>query len=97
MSSVDEVGAFIKTLDSVTPIWSDLLTIDYFYYNHCANYDGGLSFIDRLNKKIGHLHPNWDITGLKKIIMQSGNPQEIYVDIIKYLLDDPHDVFYYGI
>jgi hypothetical protein len=97
MDSADEVAAFIKRFDEVTPIWSDLLTIDYFYNHHCANYDGGLSFIDRLNKKIGHFHPNWDIEGLKRIIRGSSNPEHIYVDIIKYLLEDPHDVFYYGI
>jgi len=97
MHSADEVAAFFKKFNEVTPVWSDLITLDYFYHNHCADYDGGLSFIDRLNKKIGQFHPNWDIEGFKHIIRQSDNPRQIYVDIIKYLLDDPHDVVYYGI
>jgi hypothetical protein len=97
MHNADEVATFIKRFEKVAPVWSDLLTIDYFYNHHSADYDGGLSFIDRLNKKIGHLHPNWDITGLKRIIRRSDSPQCIYVDIIKYLLDDRQDVFYYGI
>lgn len=97
MNNADEVAAFIKKFDENIPIWSDLLIIDYFYYNHSSDYEGGISFIDRLNKKLGHFHSNWDIEGLKKIIRQSDNPEAVYVGIIKYMLEDPHDVFYYGI
>lgn len=97
LHSADDVAAFVKTFDKVIPVWSDLITLDYFYNNHSTDYDGGLSFIDRLNKKIGQFHPNWDIDGFKKIVRISSNPQSTYVDIIKYMLEDPHDVFYYGI
>ena len=97
MQTADEIATFVKRFDEVALVWSDLLTIDYFYHHHRADYDGGISFIDRLNKKIGQFHPNWDIEGLKRIIRLSDNPQGVYVDIIKYLLEDPYDIFYYGI
>jgi hypothetical protein len=50
-----------------------------------------------LYKKLGLFHPEWDIEGLKKIVRNSKKPISVYEDIVKHLLDDPYDIFYYGI
>lgn len=97
MDSANEVDAFIKTFDQVTPVWSDILTIDYFYHHHYANYDGGLSFLDRIYAKLGQFHPEWNVVDLKKCITTSNDPVVVYEDIVKFMLEDPRDVMYYGI
>jgi hypothetical protein len=91
------MSIFINTFNQVAPMWSDLLTIDHFYYHHETNYDGGLSFIDRINKKLGRFHPEWDITSMKNSIVSSKYPQNMYVNTILFMLSDPKDVLYYGI
>lgn len=93
----DEIINLVMSIDKENLKWYDILMIDYFYHNHENNYDGGLSFFDRLYEKLGHLHPNWDIEGLKQIVRDSKKPISVYEDIIKQLLSDPHDIFYYGI
>ncbi len=97
LNIADEMSIFVKKFDQVNPVWSDILTIDYFYHNHMPNYDGGLSFFDRLDKKIGRFHENWDIEGFKRIIRGSNNPVSVYEDIVKYMLEDPNDINYYGV
>ena len=76
--------------------WKDLIKIDFAYHNEENDYDGGLSFLDRLNKKIGRFHQEWDIEGLKHIIRNANDPFSMYEDIIKYMLEDPRDVNYYN-
>jgi len=93
----DEIIDLVISTDKDNLKWYDILMIDYFYHNHEDNYDGGLSFFDRLYKKLGLFHPEWDIEGLKKIVRNSKKPISVYEDIVKHLLDDPHDIFYYGI
>jgi len=97
MNKSNEIGMFVSTLNEKTPTWSDLLTIDYFYHHHMENYDGGLSFLDRLFDKLGQFHPEWNIEDLKNAIRNSNNPVLVYTDIIHYMLEDPRDVTYYGI
>jgi len=92
-----EMDIFISKLDVDNLKWKDLLTLDYFFHFQDLDYDGGLSFFDRLNKKLGINHPNWDIDGLKRIVRNSMNPLLIYEDIVQDLLKDPFDIFYYGI
>ena len=93
----NDMSEFIKSFDVYKPTWSDLLTIDYFYYHHESTYDNGLSFIDRLNKKLGTFHPEWDIPAMKKYILESSNPSSVYVRTIQYMLSDSKDIVYYGI
>lgn len=74
--------------------WMDLLMIDYVYHHQDANYDNGLSFLDRLYNKLGQFHPNWeDLTQLKESIVDSID----YTNVVKFLLKNPSDVVYYGV
>lgn len=91
------MSIFIKSFNQVAPIWSDLLTIDHFYYHHEANYDNGMSFIDRIDKKLGSFHPEWDVKAMKEYILSSLDPPSVYIRTIRYMLSDPLDVVYYGI
>jgi len=92
-----EMAAFISKLNDVCHTWSDLLTIDYFYHFQDSDYDEGLSFFDRLAKKIGKHHPDWDVAEYKQIVKTANDPQAVYVDIVKFMLDDTSDIIYYGI
>lgn len=92
----NEIEVFIQRFNESALTWSDVLTLDYFYYHHTADYDGGLSFFDRLDKKLGRFHTNWDIKGFKKIVRNSDNPVGVYEDIVKYLLDNQNEINYYG-
>ena len=97
VNTSDEMAIFLSTFDQANVKWSDLLTIDYFYNHHLDDYDGGLSFIDRIYNKLGKFHPDWNIEDLKRCIVVSKYPTAVYEDIIKLLLEDPRDVLYYGV
>jgi len=97
INTSDQINAFISSLNETQATWSDLITIDYFYNNHMPDYDYGLSFLDRIHKKIGQFHPEWNIDDLKNSIRYARNPVGVYSDIIQYMFNDPRDVLYYGI
>jgi len=74
--------------------WMDLLMIDYVYHHQDPNYDNGLSFLDRLYKKLSEFHPNWEpLHELKDSIYDSID----YTNVIKNILRKPDDVLYYGV
>jgi hypothetical protein len=94
----DEVDTILNSLeDDYTITWNHLLMIDYVYHNTENDYDGGLSFFDRLNKKIGLFNPNWDIDEFKKTIREHANPTEAYATIVRTMLKNQEDINYYGI
>lgn len=93
----NDMEAFVKKFDIINPIWSDLLTIDYFYHSHMSTYDDGLSFIDRIYSKLGKFHPEWNVTDLKNCVIYARNPVSTYSDIIRFMFSDHRDVMYYGI
>jgi hypothetical protein len=97
MNTSDEMSSFVQTFNESSPTWSDLLTIDYFYHHHEHNYDYGISFIDRIYKKLGRFHPEWNIPQMKAYIYKSLDPVSVYTHTIEYMLSDPTDVLYYGI
>jgi hypothetical protein len=77
--------------------WMHLLMSDYAFHSEDSDYDGGLSFFDRLNKKLGHFHESWDIDGFKSVVRNANDPPSVYMDILKYMLEDPNHVVYYGL
>ena len=81
--------------DNVT--FEHLIMVDYFYHNQNADYDDGLSFLDRLNKKIGRFHQDWDIELMKEQIIYSKYPIQMYLDTIQNMLRDRSDIAYYGV
>ncbi len=77
--------------------WCDLLMVDYVYHNQEQNYDAGLSFIDRLIRKLGRFHPEWNSDNIKDRIRNANYPQGEYVRVIQEMLNDPSDIAYYGV
>ena len=94
---MNEINEFVASLNDKQLNWSDLLIIDYFYYHHMPDYDSGLSFLDRIHKKLGQFHPEWNIANLKNGIRYAQNPTSVYSDVVQYLLSDQRDVVYYGV
>jgi hypothetical protein len=73
--------------------WQHLVTLDYIHHHNDEDYDGGLSFLDRLNKKLGHKHSEWDIPAFKEDIRSE---TVYYNDIIMFMLEQQEDIDYYG-
>jgi hypothetical protein len=95
--TAQEMDEFIARLNEIYPTWRDLLIVDYFYYNHTADYDGGLSFFDRVNAKIGRFHPEWNIGEFKELVRTADNKEKTYNQIIQLMFMDPMDIEYYGL
>jgi hypothetical protein len=69
--------------------WQHLLQVDYAFHCLDSDYDGGLSFLDRLNKKLRFTN---DIATVKNSI----DSIDSYLDTIQNILNDPKDIAYYG-
>jgi hypothetical protein len=95
--TASEMAEFTKTFDETNPLWSDLLVLDYFYNHHMPEYDGGLSFIDRLVKKLGFRHKYWNADLIKSIINASEDKVATYLEIIQEMLEKEEDIACYGI
>jgi hypothetical protein len=74
-----------------------LIEIDHFYHMHLSNYEGGLSFIDRINAKIGRFYPDWKIEKMKDRIHASPTPQLEYVAVISEMFSGKGMIAYYGV
>ena len=74
-----------------------LIIIDYTYHHDEEDYDGGLSFLDRLNEKLGEYHPDWNIDDFKNTIRNAKCPELQYLKTIEMMLEKEEDRFYYGI
>lgn len=78
--------------------WKTLLMADYVYHHRDQDYDGGLSFLDRLSKKIGFRHRDeWNIEEFKDWVRNHQNPQNAFIRIIDEMLEDSDDIDYYGL
>lgn len=73
--------------------WQHLVTLDYIHHHNDADYDGGLSFLDRINKKLGHRHSDWDIPSFKDDIRKESL---YYEDVIMFMFESQEDIDYYG-
>jgi hypothetical protein len=90
---------FTKLVNEVTDKefeWTDILKIDCYIYKSNKDYDGGLSFLNRLNNKLGRFHPEWNIEGFKQTIRLADSPQDTFILVVSSMLSDPRDVHYYG-
>lgn len=83
---IDEMLKYMQDVD-ITP--EVLLMIDFAYHNGDANYDGGLSFLDRLHHKLSMYFPiQWNVANLKAVVRNSNNPPGTFIGILNELLDD---------
>jgi len=75
-----------------------LIKIDHHHNRHSReSYDNGLSFIDRINAKIGRFHPEWDIEAMKQQIRSSLYPQLEYVAVVSQMFAKKGMIAYYGL
>jgi len=79
--------------------WEHLLMIDHAYHCDDDDYGGGLSFINRIIKKIGFRHPDWNAGELRDYIesLHPDNKVDAYTEIIKDMLQLYVDIEYYGL
>lgn len=64
-----------------------LVMIDYAYHNEDENYQEGLSFLDRLYKKLSNFFEiSWDVEYLKDLLRKSENPSEDFIAVLKEIL-----------
>jgi hypothetical protein len=92
--SIREVNEMITTWgDNYQPTWYDLMAIDYAYHHNDSDYDGGLSFIDRIYKKVGYRNPFWNLADLKN---RAASVEE-YPRMIAALFTEQRDIDYYGL
>jgi len=73
------------------------IEIDYAFHKDDQDYNGGLSFIDRIFEKIGHFHPHWNVIEIKQNIMTADDRENAYVDRIIAMFDRPGMKEYYGL
>lgn len=92
----DEISELIEKLDN-NASWLDLIKIDYAFYHNDPNYDGGLSFLDRIAAKIGRFNPNWNIQEMKQQIRDSDTPTLEYIVTIAEMFEKPSMIAYYGV
>jgi hypothetical protein len=96
--SIEQVGDKIANIEEGEFIHAKrFIEIDFAFHNQDANYDGGLSFIDRIFEKIGHFHPHWNVIEIKQEIMTADDRENVYVDRIIAMFDRPGMKEYYGL
>ena len=60
-----------------------IMKVDYVFYGEDADYDGGLSFLDRLYKKLNwYYNLSWDLDAIKAQIRGSSYPPEDYYNFL---------------
>jgi len=83
-----EINEILKNIqeNEITP--ELLLMIDYAYYNTDPDYDDGLSFLDRLHRKLSmYFQIQWNVKNLKKLVRNSNNHSSTFIDILNEILD----------
>lgn len=93
-----EVDKILDSIDDEYEITPELLLmIDYVYHHEDEDYDGGLSFLDRLHKKLSlYFQINWDVVNLKNMVRMAEHPEPVFVYILNELLN-PDMVSCYGV
>jgi hypothetical protein len=84
-----------------TVTWRELLMVDYVYHHKDADYDGGMSFVDRLFKKLSNVRRQWgSLANIKRLITNGSSFEEKkdrYLWTIRLLLSNQSDVDCYGL
>jgi hypothetical protein len=77
----------LKDMQDVDITPEVLLMIDFAYHNGDRNYDGGLSFLDRLYRKLSlYFQIQWNVSNLKDMIKSSNNPSSTFIDVLNEIL-----------
>ncbi len=93
-----EANNMVRNFNEHTLItWEHLLMIDHAYHCDDDDYCGGLSFIDRIVKKIGFKYPEWNAMEIRNGILECEDRQKEYLVMIKHMLGLYEDIEYYGL
>ena len=93
----EQFAEIYKNLGENDATWETLLMADYVFHHQDQDYDGGLSFFDRLHKKLGRFHYHWDIETYKAWAREGNDPVGSFISTVKYMLKDSNHVAYYGV
>jgi len=92
-----DVAEMLQGLNENDVSFEQLIKIDYAFHHTDPLYDGGLSFIDRIDDKIGKFHPNWNIQNIKQHVRNAENPSLEYILVVSAMLSQPGMIAYYGV
>jgi hypothetical protein len=85
----EEVNRMVDLLQDGDVTSKMLLAIDFAYHNMDNDYEDGLSFLDRLHRKLSIYYPiHWNIQNMKDMIRNSNNPSSTFVDVLNEILTD---------
>jgi hypothetical protein len=96
VTNEDEIRDLINTANNRVSDLRAMIAIDYFYHRQENNYDGGLSMLDRVGRKLRHIYPNLDIQEMKDRVRNANNEQDMFVTVINEIFRDDADIGYYG-
>lgn len=72
-----------------------LLGVYYAYHHRDNNFDGGLSFLDELYKKLHRrFNLNWNVEHMKQEIRTSTNPPIAFLDMLRNQVTSQMVVYY---
>jgi len=96
--SVQEVTDKIANIEEGEFIHAkQFIEIDYAYHKDDQDYNGGLSFIDRIFAKLSIFNPHWNLNEIKQHIMTADDRENAYLDRIIAMFDRPGMKEYYGL
>ena len=83
---IDNMLSYMHNIE-ITP--EILLMIDYAYHHEDENYGDGLSFLDRLYKKLSkYFELNWPLDTMKNTIRNAPNPPAAFEHMLYIMLDE---------
>lgn len=77
--------------------WETIMMVDYVYHHEEGDYNEGLSLLNRLAKKLGQFHPEWNLEEFRNRVQTNNNPMEEFGRVVQEMLNNPSDVAYYGV
>jgi hypothetical protein len=86
----------IRQLGEDEPSVDILLMVDFVFHHQDDDYNGGLSFIDRIHAKLGCFHADWDVQEMKDAIRNANDSVTEYLFVIDTMLGNADDRFCYG-
>ncbi len=96
-ASRNDIDDEIRNLGENLGTYDLLVKIDYHYHHQDNDYDGGLSMLDRIKRKLGRFHPEWDIESMKNDIRNASDPIAEYAWVINLMFASESDIAYYGL
>lgn len=84
-----DISRMMEYIHNIEITAETLLMIDHAFHNEDEDYEDGLSFLNRLHKKLSNFFEiTWDVEYLKKIIKESENPSQAFVEVLKEILTE---------